>query len=249
MGKVIDILGGKFGRLTVVEFVGLESSILGTCGNGSVWKCRCDCGKETFVRGKHLRSGRIVSCGCFRLEQVTKALHKDLSGKRFGRLVALSVDHNDRGTYYWKCKCDCGNETVVAGNKLAYSTRSCGCLMREAAKRQIAKLIKKQRGKNHPRWNPLISNEDRKLRVNNHRLDLWRTKVYQRDGYTCRKCNDSTGRNLNAHHVYSWNTHKTLRYVVNNGITLCEDCHKGFHHKYGYGNNTRRQLSEYMRVL
>lgn len=59
---------------------------------------------------------------------------KDLTGKRFGRLVALCpVEKDKSGRYKWRCKCDCGNETAVVGAYLARGeTSSCGCLRIEA---------------------------------------------------------------------------------------------------------------------
>lgn len=58
---------------------------------------------------------------------------KDISGKRFGKLVAIRPHHKDsRGEYFWLCKCDCGNETIVSGYKLrSGNTKSCGCLQNE----------------------------------------------------------------------------------------------------------------------
>lgn len=32
------------------------------------WRARCDCGTEKTVRGEHLRSGKVVSCGCWKRE-------------------------------------------------------------------------------------------------------------------------------------------------------------------------------------
>lgn len=37
-----------------------------------------------------------------------------------------------------------------------------------------------------------------------------------------------------------------LRYDIENGITLCDVCHKGFHKKHGYGRNTKEQFREYL---
>lgn len=59
MGKLIDLTGQRFGRLTVVE---LYSS--GGANKPAVWKCRCGCGNFTNVRSNHLRGGKIRSCGC-----------------------------------------------------------------------------------------------------------------------------------------------------------------------------------------
>ena len=55
----------------------------------------------------------------------------DLSGLRFGRLVALSVTRV-HGQRKWICQCDCGNTAVVSPSKLTSGhTRSCGCLQKE----------------------------------------------------------------------------------------------------------------------
>ena len=52
----------------------------------------------------------------------------DITGQRFGRLVAL--EYMDRSQ--WRCLCDCGNETTSQGEHLrAGRTKSCGCLSRE----------------------------------------------------------------------------------------------------------------------
>lgn len=53
----------------------------------------------------------------------------DLTGKRFGKLVVIELDHIERRYgALWKCRCDCGNETVVRSNDLRTgNTKSCGC--------------------------------------------------------------------------------------------------------------------------
>lgn len=52
-----ELTGRKFGRLTVLEFAYVDK------GGHSQWKCRCDCGRETTVKGSHLISGNTTSCG------------------------------------------------------------------------------------------------------------------------------------------------------------------------------------------
>lgn len=58
---------------------------------------------------------------------------KNLTGKRFGRLVVLErVENNKRQQAQWLCKCDCGNTKVICAASLKKgSTRSCGCLIHE----------------------------------------------------------------------------------------------------------------------
>jgi hypothetical protein len=56
----------------------------------------------------------------------------DISGQRFGRLVAASVHRRGVANTQWLCHCDCGGETISTMQDLRKGhTRSCGCLMRE----------------------------------------------------------------------------------------------------------------------
>jgi len=54
----------------------------------------------------------------------------ELTGKRFGKLVALKRDKNDKWNQaVWRCKCDCGNITYVTSSNLNLNRiQSCGCL-------------------------------------------------------------------------------------------------------------------------
>lgn len=73
----------------------------------------------------------------------------------------------------------------------------------------------------------------------------WRRDVYNRDMYTCAKCNIKGGK-LNAHHIANWKDNPNLRYDVSNGITLCEPCHVALHIKYGKKNNDKSQLDSFL---
>lgn len=65
----VNLIGQRFGRLLVV---GIHES-----GNGSVvWRCRCDCSKETTVSTAMLRSGNTRSCGCLRDDLISEVNHK-----------------------------------------------------------------------------------------------------------------------------------------------------------------------------
>lgn len=56
--RAVNLLGQKFGKLTVVERVYQINS------HGTMWKCKCDCGKEKIVSSSHLISNHTISCGC-----------------------------------------------------------------------------------------------------------------------------------------------------------------------------------------
>ena len=53
---------------------------------------------------------------------------------------------------------------------------------------------------------------------------------------------DNSGGNLSAHHINNFSDHEDLRFVLSNGITLCDSCHNpnkigSFHNIYGTHNN------------
>lgn len=62
---------------------------------------------------------------------------RDITGQRFGRLVAVSRESRKQGAKtrsFWLCACDCGQERFVALDSLLVGdTLSCGCLQRELA--------------------------------------------------------------------------------------------------------------------
>jgi len=116
--------GQRFGKLTALNEAGRDKS-----GN-ILWRCVCDCGNEITVRGSHLRVGTPKSCGCM------NGKVRDLTGRIFGRLAVISRKENSKwGQARWKCRCTCGNTTIVSSKDLvSWHTRSCGCQSRETKK-------------------------------------------------------------------------------------------------------------------
>ena len=126
MGKPIDLTGQRFGKLLVLQRgeYHIEPS-----GRGVItWICQCDCGTIKSICGSSLRKGKTKSCGCGNM-------FEDLTGQRFGRLVAISRAETIKSTTRWYCKCDCGNTKIVtAGNLKNGTTTSCGCYALEGHK-------------------------------------------------------------------------------------------------------------------
>ena len=59
-------------------------------------------------------------------------MSKDITGQRFGRLVALYPLGSVKKNILWRCKCDCGGaKDVIVGELNSRNTRSCGCLIAE----------------------------------------------------------------------------------------------------------------------
>lgn len=57
------------------------------------------------------------------------------TGNTYSRLTVLGKSHKTKRGWYWKCLCECGNQTVVHGSNLrSGNTKSCSCLSRDKAK-------------------------------------------------------------------------------------------------------------------
>ncbi len=111
----LELTGKRFGRLVAVGPTRLRS------GSNILWKCYCDCGKIVYPSACSLANGSTRSCGC---------LHRrDLSGQRFGKLVAVSAT-TKKGRVAWTCQCDCGDIIVVYSHSLVCGdSTSCGCYL------------------------------------------------------------------------------------------------------------------------
>ena len=55
---------------------------------------------------------------------------------------------------------------------------------------------------------------------------LWRTAVFERDNYTCIWCGNNKSGNLEADHIKPFAYYPELRFAIDNGRTLCKECHK-----------------------
>ena len=94
-------------------------------------------------------------------------------------------------------------------------------------KRFIKKEKAIQKGAGHWNWKGGITPENQKER-NSKEYTAWRSQVFIRDNFTCQICGQVGGR-LNAHHIQPWARCIQKRFDVNNGITLCEKCHRDIH--------------------
>ena len=120
MPKINNLVGQRFGRLTVLEKTDKVFH------RYIVWHCKCDCGNEIDVPSSYLQSGKVISCGCLRSEKY--------KGMRFGKLtvVGQTNEKDYNGYFLWECKCDCGNIIKTRMSSLRNgNTKSCGCIRSE----------------------------------------------------------------------------------------------------------------------
>lgn len=111
------------------------------------------------------------------------------------------------------------------GRKLSVETRN-----------KISNSLKGRNvGADNPSWKGGTTKERIKI-WHSEIYSKWRQAVFLRDNFTCRIC----GKNnvfLNAHHIKEYAIYPELRFNLNNGLTLCKECHKLIH--------KGRQLNQY----
>ncbi|MCR5436168.1 MAG: HNH endonuclease [Treponema sp.] len=71
MGKTVIKSGDVFNKLTVIEKTQKRTK----CG-AVIFKCKCICGKETFVASTSLKNGHTKSCGCLFIDENKKKIKR-----------------------------------------------------------------------------------------------------------------------------------------------------------------------------
>lgn len=144
-GKVRDLTGFKYGRLTVLHRG--EDHVTKSGTHILTWDCQCDCGRITNVSRERLVNGKTNSCGCLQAEKFkmsieeydrkfkynrseSNGIFQDLTGQRFGKLVVREqYTKTNSHKLKWICDCDCGGTAIIIGDNLKNGhTQSCGCI-------------------------------------------------------------------------------------------------------------------------
>ena len=106
------------------------------------------------------------------------------------------------------------------------------------------KISESKKGSKAYQWKGGISKINKRIRAGIE-FRLWREAVFARDNWICQKYGVKGGR-LQPHHIKNFAQYPELRFAIDNGITFLEKAHKEFHKKYGYKNNTKEQLIEFL---
>ena len=146
----VKLMGKEFGHLVVTGAVHLNGDVL--------YVCKCKCGRSSNATQTELESGKKVDCGCVFAKDMEDGNTRDLLrrkkraanqratrkkrkdgdaekllkyiGARYGKLTvrALAKRTKKDKELQFKCKCDCGNDTVKRySNVISGKTKSCGC--------------------------------------------------------------------------------------------------------------------------
>ena len=211
-----------------------------------------DCGKERIIIFQQYRSLCLSCSKIGKRNHNYKKIFSDetkqkIGEKSRGRIhseeskIKMSLSHSGKNNHFYGKKRS--EET-----KQKIRKKLIGRKLSEECKNKMKGKRPAFSGKNNPNWNSNLTDEERMIKRNYPEYKEWRKLVYERDNYQCQICGDKRGGNLNAHHIESYANNSDKRILLENGITMCEECHKNFHHLYG-NNNTKVQFIEFISNL
>lgn len=204
-------------------------------GFSSKLKYKCICGSVSRITLTNFNRGhRCKKCQYEKIgEKMTFSYNYVKKVFKDGGGVLLSKKYKNANSLL-EYRCSCGNISKITLAHFSQGGRckKCG--------------IEKISGENNYCWNYNLTAEERDIKRDYSEYKQWREKVYARDDYICQRC-FKKGRYLNAHHILNYSSNKELRLVITNGITLCKECHLGFHQKHGKVDNNQKQLISFCR--
>lgn len=158
----------------------------------------------------------------------------------------IKKPHGNLGKKYKKMS-DQGRENIRKAH--------IGYRLKEETKRKISEVLKSKgmkrteeqkkhlseirRGEKNHQWKGGVTPLYKQIRKSKE-YKFWRTSVFERDNYTCIWCGCRGGNGkkviLHADHIKPFSIYPELRFAIDNGRTLCLDCHKKTD---TYGMNTK----------
>lgn len=207
--------------LTTKLFLNEEEVIGLSKGSNKVVIVICPlCSKQKVRRYMNiLKAGHTLCRNC------SKSIKRNapLLGTRKGRLLIYDFapyrKSGGRNFNMVKAICDCGVDGEYFANHVKNgNSQSCGCLSREMSKARVGEL--------NQVWNPNLTDEER-AGNRGGKITTWAKAVKTRDDFICQVCGSME--KLVAHHLNGYKNNPDARYDVENGVTMCRDCHADFH--------------------
>lgn len=161
----------------------------------------------------------LCECGCGGVAPLY-TMTSNKRGRKKGEPARFIHGHNQKGKIS-------GKNNPMWGRCASDKTRakmSKSQTGRKASEETRLKQSVARRGEKSHFWKGGIASENERARKN-YQYREWREKVFERDNWTCQKCNKRGGI-LHPHHIKSFSEYPELRYEIFNGITLCANpCH------------------------
>lgn len=241
-----------------------------TIGSQSVVRVKCDyCGREYNIvwysyiaikRKEKIHKDACSNCCELKSSESIKreyGSHKGLFLKTNKKRVKTNIERYGTENVFAS---DEVKSKIVKKNLSKYGVACCQqspgvraktkatCKKRYGVENYVELFKGKFIGENSPVWNER-TNYKRHERAT-HEYIQWRSDVFRRDNYTCVCCGSRSTKGaaitLNAHHIQNWKDYPQMRYIVDNGATLCKKCHISFHKIYGKHNTSLAQFEKFL---
>ncbi len=178
--------------------------------------CVClTCGNEFTPRGAYKSyTPKYCSIACYSKRKIDDSTREKQSAAKKGvtpwnKGIAMWADReHPRGTLGMKF--DKAPATDETKRKLSLSHKG--------------KKYPSHSGSNHWNWRGGISSENDRIR-NSPEYKDWRLSVFKRDNYTCQECG-RRGCEIHADHIVPFSIDESKRFDIDNGRTLCVECHR-----------------------
>ncbi len=170
---------------------------------------------QGFQKGHHSNLGRKFP-GRVQTEETKIKISEGMKGKQNTLGVKHSIEANLNKSILMKKLCSVGvRNPPMVGRKHTIEIRK--------------KISELQRGENGAGWKGGITPINKTIRASIESR-LWREAVFARDNWTCQKCKQKGGK-IHAHHIKPFAKYSELRFAIDNGLTLCKQCHLLEHRK------------------
>jgi endogenous inhibitor of DNA gyrase (YacG/DUF329 family) len=217
----------------------------------------CDyCGREILVKQYNLKRYNLNFCNKQCKNEYDKAQYIEVPCNYCGKKKTMNIWNANRSKNHFcdkQCKGKWQSENLSGidsthYDKILVTCSNCGkekhvskCVANRSKNLFCNKkckgewMSKNKIGENSSGWKGGLTE---KLKLVRASIDMvnWRKSIFKRDNYTCQFCGDY-GSVLNAHHIVPLTIDENKIFDINNGITLCESCHKKAHMNDTIENN------------
>jgi len=184
------------------------------------------CGKEYSVCPGQAKTSKYCSRQCQNTRQARrKRVNKQLKFhfKRESKCKICKKPTSKRRDLCFNCHIKLIDARIIA------ICKNCGAEISCYKKRKRVFCSEKcqfafYRGNGNPNYIDGRTPENKRLRASDEYKE-WRTKIFQRDNYTCRECGQVGGK-LHIDHIFPFSLFPSGRMHPANGRTMCESCHR-----------------------